>query len=95
MIQSFHQEKVATLLAKNAENINTNSENIKQLRVNYDELNATLKSITTDITSLHSVNVASNAKLDKILSIMSLILYPKTNEHANQKQIIIHLEFCN
>jgi hypothetical protein len=98
MIQSFHQEKViATLLAKNAENINTNSENIntnseniKQLRVNYDELNATLKSFTTDVTLLHTANVASNAKLDKILSIMSLILHPKTSEHANQKQIIIH-----
>ncbi len=91
MIQSFHQEKViATLLAKNAENINTNSENIKQLRVNYDELNATLESFTTDFTLLRTANVASNAKLDKILSIMSLILHPKTSEHANQKQIIIH-----
>ena len=83
MIQSFYQEKVATLLAKNAENI-------KQLRVYYDELNATLKSFTTDVTLLHTANLASNAKLDKILSIMSLILHPKTSEHANQKQIIIH-----
>ncbi len=39
MIQSSHQEKVATLLTKNAENI-------KQLRVNYVELNATLKKYT-------------------------------------------------
>ncbi len=90
MIQSFQQEKVATLLAKNAKNINVNSENIKQLRVNYDELNATLKSLTTDVTLMHTANVASNAKLDKILSIMSLILHPKTSEHANQKQIIVH-----
>jgi len=35
-------------------------------------------------------HVASNAKLDKILSIMPLILHPKTSEHSNQKQLIIH-----
>ncbi len=63
MIQSFQQEKVATSLAKNAKNINANSENIKQLRVNYDELNVTLKSLTTDVTLMHTANIASNAKL--------------------------------
>jgi hypothetical protein len=56
MIQSFHQEKVALLLAKNAENI-------KQLRVNYDELNATLKSLTTDITSLHTAREVGKLEL--------------------------------
>ncbi len=46
MIQSFRQEKVATLLANNAENINANSEIIKQLRVNYVKLKETPKRYT-------------------------------------------------